>query len=215
MRTLRTAGGGRRRDEPIAAEGPIAGERPNVGAERGDLFGTAPILTDRLLLRPVTNRDAPELAEVFVSNAAELRLCGLPRIDDAEAATRYVAGERAREHGRCLALVDRSSGSVIGLVSLLVPNPADGVPWIGLLVVAADRQGRGLGGEAVAALESALVRGGWDAVCLSVVASNERGRRFWERLGYREIPDAWHACNGHRPVEIVMRHAIGRGAAAD
>ncbi len=71
-----------------------------------------------------------------------------------------------------------------------------------------------IGGETVAALESALVRGGWDAVCLSVVASNERGRRFWERLGYREIPDAWHAYNGHRPVEIVMRHAIGRGAAA-
>lgn len=111
-------------------------------------------------------------------------------------AERYLAVEAGRANGHCLALVERATGSVMGSASLVVPNPADGVPWIGLLIIRADRQNRGLGREAAVALERTLARDGWPEVRLAVLAANPRARRFWERLGYRQIDGCWRAYDG-------------------
>jgi GNAT superfamily N-acetyltransferase len=96
----------------------------------------------------------------------------------------------------------------------MVPNPADGIPWIGLLIVHAGRQGRGLGREAVRAIERRLARDGWPELRLAVLASNPRARRFWERLGYRQVDGCWRAYDGRARAGATLGKAIGRRRAA-
>jgi RimJ/RimL family protein N-acetyltransferase len=136
--------------------------------------GPTRLLTRRLTLHRARQAEAPALAAVFASNLEFLRAswaCHQP-FDAAEAA-RYLETESQRENGLCLSIVERATRRVIGMAALLVPNPADGVPWIGLLIVAADRQDAGLGGEAASALERLLERQGWPEVRLNVLVAND------------------------------------------
>ncbi len=178
-------------------------ERPRPGRVTGDASST--IATDaglrptaqppaRISLRVSTPADKPALTQVLVSNAALLPLCGIGAgaVDMARLGD-VLEAEAGREHGSCVTVVERSTGHVIGLAVLLVPNPLDGTPWIALLIIAADHQGLGLGTEAALALERLLARAGWSEVRLSVLVDNPRALRFWQRLGYRELAGVWRA----------------------
>jgi RimJ/RimL family protein N-acetyltransferase len=89
-----------------------------------------------------------------------------------------------RENARSFAIRRRRSSEVIGILEALVPNPDDDVPWIGLLAVAANHQGTGVGREAVEAFEATLRTEGATRVRLNVMTSQPTARRFWESLGY-------------------------------
>jgi RimJ/RimL family protein N-acetyltransferase len=138
---------------------------------------------------------------------------GVGHYDVAEA-QRYLETEGGRTNGQALVLVERDSGAVIGSAALLVPNPADGIPWIGLLILRADRQGRGLGREAATAIERRLARDGWAEVRLAVLATNPRARRFWERLGYRQVDGCWRAYDGRARAGATLGKVLRRRAVA-
>ena len=70
-------------------------------------------------------------------------------------------------------------------LDLLDRNPNDGHPWIGLLMVDRELQGRGLGREAAGAAEELLAGG--PAVRAGVIPENEGALAFWQRLGYAEV----------------------------
>jgi RimJ/RimL family protein N-acetyltransferase len=168
------------------------------------------LVTPRLVLRRACVADRPALAAVFASNRRFVAatwgdILGPFTIADA---ARYLAVETARENGTCLALVERAKGDVVGTVALLLPNPADGVPWIGILVLRSDRQGRGLGREAVTALEDALARAGWPQVRLAVRVADAPARRFWEAVGYRAVPDMTRPYDGRERATITLCHAL-------
>lgn len=177
-----------------------------VTAVRRAPFREPPGAGPRIRLRTTTAIDLPALAGVLVSNAAELPLTGVgtPRVD-AHACADLLAMEATREHARCLTIIERATGRAVGLAVLLVPNPADEVPWISLLVIAADVQNRGLGTETAHRLERFLENQGWREVRLGVIAANAGALRFWQRLGYRELPGAWRSYNGmpHRMVTLA------------
>jgi RimJ/RimL family protein N-acetyltransferase len=162
------------------------------------------LVTRRLRIRRARWADALALAEVFSSNPEFLRTSWAIRGGfDAAAAARYVDMESRRQNGLCLTVIERATHRIVGSAALLVPNPADGVPWIGLLIIAGDHQGAGLGAEAAQALERFLAERGWAEVRLGVLIANPRARRFWERLGYREMCGAWR-CYNHVGVAGVM-----------
>ncbi len=48
----------------------------------------------------------------------------------------------------------RDDGASVGVLDWMDENPNDGAPWLGLIMIHADRQHRGLAGEAVAASPS-------------------------------------------------------------
>lgn len=151
---------------------------------------------------------------MFHSNPAFLRTMGTGlRGFDVADAERYLDAEAGRVNGQCLALVERVTGSLVGSAALAVPNPADGVPWIGLLIIRADRQNRGLGREAATAIERTLARDGWPEARLAVLAANPRARRFWERLGYRELDGCWRAYDGRARAGVTLSKALTRGHA--
>ena len=169
-----------------------------------------PLATCRLVLRPAVPGDEPALAAVFASNPGFLRSSWpVTGPFDAAEASRYLAAEAGRQNGVCLSIVERTSRQVVGTAALLVPNPADGVPWIGLLILRADRQGLGLGTEAAAAMERWLARAGRPAVRLAVARGEIRARRFWERLGFRELAGAPRPYDGRERTTVVLAKRLG------
>ena len=153
--------------------------------------------------------DVAALAAIFASNPGFLRSSwAVNGPFGAAEASRYLAAEVGRRSGVCLSVVERASRQVVGTAALLVPNPADGVPWIGLLILRADRQGLGLGSEAATALARALAREGWPAVRLAVALGDLRARRFWERLGYRELAGAPRPYDGRERATVTLARRL-------
>jgi GNAT superfamily N-acetyltransferase len=87
--------------------------------------------------------------------------------------------ESVRENSTFLVIRLRATTEVVGCAAMLVPNPDDQLPWVGLLLIDADRQRRGLGTEVVNAIEDFLTGAGWNRVRLNVLTALPGPRRFW------------------------------------
>ncbi len=77
-------------------------------------------------------------------------------------------------------------GEVVGFLMWAV-DPSDGACWLGGVLVDASRQGRGVGGAGIdAALRYLGSTHGQRHFALSYDPANERARRLYARLGFRE-----------------------------
>jgi len=103
------------------------------------------------------------------------------------AAARLLAEAEADDRRRVYALVQGEGGPVVGVLDLLFHYPEPGVAHVALLLLRESLQGRGLGREAVTALEEALRAAAFAAVRLSVTDENDAARAFWERVGYAPV----------------------------
>lgn len=184
-----------------------AGTRPPWN--RTDPRGNPQFLTARLGLRAATGTDFLAFAARLFSQSSQEREPGLPyegwRYDPTPGLPRVSAIDDERR--QWLAIEDRQTRDVVGLIELLLPA-ADAVPWIGLLVIEPRRRNCGLGGEVLAAVERWLAADGWAALHLSVALANTGARRFWERQGYREIADAWRRYDGLPPTSLVLAKSL-------
>ncbi len=167
--------------------------------------------TDRLDLSPLTEDDQPgDFVDVFDSNPefvdASESFVGKRSYTEDEVA-RFLWQESVRENSWCLAIRLRETGSIVGISAALVPNPDDGVPWIGLLLLDSRYQRQGLGQEAAAALVGAIAEEGADRIRLNVLMAQPDARRLWERAGFSVIDETRDA--NHRPV-WTMEKRVGR-----
>jgi len=99
---------------------------------------------------------------------------------EARAAFRLAAG------GAAEVLVADDGGRVVGFVEYLVRGTFGHSGYVWAIGVAADAQGRGVGGRLMDAAEAAIFAAGPN-VFLLVNARNDGARRFYERRGYRRI----------------------------
>jgi GNAT superfamily N-acetyltransferase len=122
-------------------------------------------------------------AEVAGALSGELAMPGvevlLVRVSHPEAAP-----DAATEQGGA---VEDGGEPLAGVVALLDTHPVDGFPWIGLLMVDARRQGRGLGRDVAEEVHERLRRAGRPGVRLAVLVNNPAALAFWSRLDYTEI----------------------------
>jgi ribosomal protein S18 acetylase RimI-like enzyme len=86
-----------------------------------------------------------------------------------------------------LAVLDRASGKWLGFVSLVDDLIAPGVCHIGLLIVATDCHGLGLGTEIYEALERRAKSRGDRWMRLGVVVGNGPAEALWRSVGFREV----------------------------
>jgi RimJ/RimL family protein N-acetyltransferase len=142
--------------------------------------------TPRLLAVPADEAHLPALQAAFDSAARYFVLTERRRPAPDEAAT-LLADADADPARRLLALLAKDGGAAVGVLDLWLHHPEPGVAHVGLLLLRADRQGRGLGREAVRGAEAALAREGFLALRLSVVDENADARAFWEALGFGEV----------------------------
>ncbi|MGG2055085.1 GNAT family N-acetyltransferase [Lysinibacillus pakistanensis] len=71
----------------------------------------------------------------------------------------------------------------VGILELLMKNPNDGYPWLGLLQIHKDTQGHGYGNEVMDLFYTIMQERGVKTFRLGVIDVNEPGHRFWKRQG--------------------------------
>lgn len=159
-----------------------------------DLSTKPTIEGDLVLLRPLDEGDVEAMAtilddpqvRILTGSVATTAQAREPFVVDEEFRSWYAT--RPEQTDRLdLAIVDRSSGELVGEIVL---NHVDQVRRSANLriLIAPTWQDRGLGTEAVRLLTShALTQVGLDEVTLVVLATNPRAHRVYEKIGYRIV----------------------------
>ena len=76
---------------------------------------------------------------------------------------------------------------LIGVIDVLRDYPAEGVWYLGLMLIEPARRREGLGTAAFAALKDWILAQGARALRLAVIDENAGSYRFWTRLGFRDL----------------------------
>jgi len=99
---------------------------------------------------------------------------------------------------------------LVGVITALQHYPDDETWWIGLMLLAPDQRGQGLGAAFYRAFKQWLSNQGANYVALSAIADNAQGRAFWQRLGFNEIRQTAPRTMGQKThVVHVFRRRLG------
>lgn len=145
----------------------------------------------RILARPVTGADAPEIEAVYTGNRELLRLLDHDN-DPLVLALRFVEGRNLPPRGcaSCLhnlVLREAGSGDIAGILGLYAGYPRADIAYVGELFLCPHFQGVGLGREAYLGLEALLRPGPMSRVRVGVGLRNWNALRFWIRLGFKQV----------------------------
>lgn len=98
---------------------------------------------------------------------------------------------------------------LVGLIEAIQHYPDDRSWWVGLMMIAPQQRGRGLGSDFYKAFERWVLAQGAQQVMLSVVEENEQGYHFWQKIGFDVIRKAPPKQFGNKThVRYVMRRAV-------
>ncbi|MFE6820500.1 GNAT family N-acetyltransferase [Streptomyces sp. NPDC057675] len=78
-------------------------------------------------------------------------------------------------------------GQSVGLLCLLDRHPADGFPWIGLLMVHGRQHRHGIGRQLADIVKERFRERGHDGIRLAVLENTPTSLAFWSSLGWQEI----------------------------
>jgi GNAT superfamily N-acetyltransferase len=155
-----------------SAQAPSRRGGPTTGARGAVVVGPA---------RPA---DLPALAALIAASPLLRRY----RTTGAGARAALTRGRRA---GDVLLVARASGGHPVGLAWLVTSRILTGAAYLRLLLLAADRQGAGLGARLLAAAEAEARRTANHLVLL-VTTDNAGARRFYRRRGYHHVGDLPH-----------------------
>jgi RimJ/RimL family protein N-acetyltransferase len=166
--------------------------------------------SQRLQLRATVADDLPALLPIYLSNpeyvSAHEGSRGEAGYYDLQMFQRdwHLATMMPGRHS--LSLYLRATSEPVGIADYLEENPSDGMPWLGLLMIAGPHQRRGLGTEAFDRL-AAHFRDElhWPTLRLGVRADNQPALAFWRRLGCRDVE---RAPNGAPSAVVVMERQL-------
>ncbi len=161
--------------------------------------------TRRLVVAPLAADELPDALSAYASRPEHLALvegsAAEPGRYDLAMLERDWAIAQATP-GRVFAGIRlRASGELVGVLDWLDPNPADGLPWVGLVLVAAAHGRRGYAREAV---EGLLAHTGWTAVREGVIAGNEAGLALARALGFRPLERRTQTLPGGPTTVLVL-----------
>jgi RimJ/RimL family protein N-acetyltransferase len=169
--------------------------------------------TERLVLEPAHDDDMPELLEVYTSNPAYLAMtegsAGEPGHYDLGMLERDVAVARMTPGRQVLVLRLRDEGGIVGVLDWVDESSSDGYPWIGLVLVHAERQREGLASEAVEALLAELARNGVQAIRAGVLPGNDAGARLTAALGFARVEERPFRSASAEYVTVLERRLGG------
>lgn len=160
--------------------------------------------TDRLLLREVDTGDLHNMHRVFASNPDFLQLREDIASYDLESVTRYWELASLDPGRHVLLIVDTNTGMAIGVLDFVEQSPADGQPWIGLVIIHRDQQRQGLGTEAVHAVTDLVRSQGHRSVRMAVIDNNEPGLAFARHVGFEAYGQADAAAAGTNEQVALM-----------
>ena len=103
----------------------------------------------------------------------------------------------------------RAPDGLIGVADLLRGYPARAIWWIGLLLLAPDARGRGLGRQIVEALADWAFGEGAASLQLGVQIQNVAALRFWRREGFEHILTREQQNGAQRNQLLVLERRLG------
>ena len=161
--------------------------------------------TERLVVRELSDHELEAVLPVYLGNGAYLALtsgfAGEPGRYDLESLERDFALARITPGRHLAGVYARDGGEPVGVLDWLDENPADGTPWIGLVMVRPDRQRHGFGSEAVEGLLERLS----GRVRMGVIVGNEAGLALVRRLGFERVSTAGKRMNALEEIAIYER----------
>ena len=81
-------------------------------------------------------------------------------------------------------------GCCVSVLDIIVGYPKEAYIWIGFLLIHGEWHRKQIGTEIVNAILKAAENKGCVCVQLGVLEDNEKGRKFWEKLGFEKIRES-------------------------
>ena len=162
--------------------------------------------SERLRIHEAEPEDLPGLLPVYLSNPEFVAMNEGSRGEqgyyDLAMFQRDWQIQRMLPGGHVLGIYLKQTGEAVGQANYLEENPDDGMPWLGLLMIAREHQRQGFGTEAFQRL-AAFFREtyGWPVLRLGVLKQNAPASAFWEHSGFRRVEGAGR---GERAVVMEL-----------
>jgi RimJ/RimL family protein N-acetyltransferase len=177
-----------------------------------DADPTLQLESDRLALRESTAEDVDLIHRLFASNPEFLSL----RADiassedgyDRESVRNYCDLATLDPERHLLVAVDKESKEAVGIVDFVDESPADGLPWIGLVLIDGAQQRRGFGAEAVGAVAAHLESAGYGSLRVAVLRRNEPGLGFARSIGFVAYDTIAAPISQHTQRVVLMEMAL-------
>ena len=115
---------------------------------------------------------------------------------------------RGTEGRHLLALRDRDTSEILGVVEYVDLNPSDGHPWIGLIMVAAEHQRQGLAAEALQAVCDQVHLNWASPMRLAVIEENRAGVALAISLGFQPYGEAYQYLGGEDRRLVLLQRRL-------
>lgn len=150
--------------------------------------------TDEFWLREVVADDLEDVHLVFESNPGFLALRAdigaTPGGYDLASVKQYWEMAALDPQRHLLVVADKETDMILGLVDFVDQSPADGMPWIGLVMIHRSHQRRRVGAAALQAVAAYLASQGHSAVRMAVIEGNKAGLGFARSAGFEDYGSA-------------------------
>ena len=117
-------------------------------------------------------------------------------------------GARDTDGRHMLALRDRETREAVGVLEYVELNPNDGHPWIGLIMVSAERQGEGLAAEAMEAVCNLIGLNWASPIRLGVIDENHAGLALAVALGFAPYGETIQDLGGGELRLVLMQRRL-------
>jgi RimJ/RimL family protein N-acetyltransferase len=107
-----------------------------------------------------------------------------------------------------LALRDRVTRELVGVIEYLDVNPNDGHPWIGLIMVGSERQREGLAAEAMLAVCDHVHLNWASPMRIGVIDENQAGLRLAVSLGFEQYGETVQDLGGGERRLVLMQRRL-------
>jgi RimJ/RimL family protein N-acetyltransferase len=107
-----------------------------------------------------------------------------------------------------LALRDRETRELVGVIEYLDVNPNDGHPWIGLIMVGSERQREGLAAEAMLAVCDHVHLNWASPMRIGVIDENQAGLRLAVSLGFEQYGETVQDLGGGERRLVLMQRRL-------
>ncbi len=115
---------------------------------------------------------------------------------------------RHAEGRNMLALRERETSELVGVIEYMDLNPVDGHPWIGLIMVASEHQREGLAGEAVNAVGEHVNLNWASPLRLAVIDENHPGLALAISLGFEQYGETYEDLGGGERHLVLFQKRI-------
>jgi|SRR5579871_83040 RimJ/RimL family protein N-acetyltransferase len=166
--------------------------------------------SERLRIREIVPDDLPALLPVYLSNPQFVAWSegsqGEAGYYDLAMLQRDWQVAQMMPGRVMLGIYLKATGEAVGQADYLAENPDDGLPWLGLLMIAGSHQRRGLGSEAFARLAQHFREDlGWTRLRIGVLEQNTPATAFWEAQGFERVPGAGGVNSNGLPTFTMER----------